>query len=105
MALEAFTNEKQASVCPYEEPMGHCLLFAMKNCKSITKGGHVFLMTYPDLKLPKHPDDSRQAHYNGRHTANAYALHHQKQKGATPAQPAGIAPKIYHIMRIRIITP
>lgn len=49
MALETFTNEKQASVCPYEEPYGTLLAFRHENCKSRTKGGHVFLMTYPDL--------------------------------------------------------
>lgn len=105
MALETFTNEKQASVCPYEEPMGHCLLFAMKNCKSMTKGGHVFLMTYPDLSC----QNTLTTHYRHITTADTRQMHMhyiiRNKKGATPALSAGIAPKIYHIMRIRIITP
>lgn len=105
MALEAFTNEKQASVCPYEEPYGTLLAFRHEKLQIHDKRGHVFLMTYPDLSC----QNTLTTHYRHITTADTRQMHMhyiiRNKKGATPALPAGIAPKIYHIMRIRIITP
>jgi hypothetical protein len=85
MALEAFTNEKQASVCPYEEPYGTLLAFRHENCKSTTKGGHVFLMTYPDLRC----QNTLTTHYRHITTADTRQMHMhytiRNKKGATPA--------------------
>lgn len=71
MALETFTNEKQANVCPYEEPYGTLLAFRHENCKSMTKGEHVFLMTYPDLRC----QNTLTTHYRHITTADTQQMH------------------------------
>lgn len=80
------------------------LAFCHESTISMTKGEHVFLL--PDS------DFSR----NNARLITTDALQqqtHGKCRRITPAETkrrdacttAGIAPKIYHIMRIRIITP
>lgn len=62
-------------------------------------------MTYPDLSC----QNTLTTHYRHITTADTrqmhmhYIIRNKKRRDACAT--AGIAPKIYHIMRIRIITP
>lgn len=62
-------------------------------------------MTYPDLSC----QNTLTTHYRHITTADTrqmhmhYTIRNKKRRDACTT--AGIAPKIYHIMRIRIITP